>query len=201
LASTLQRTRRLFQHGWTLHAGRAGRQRCRRRRTDPLDRAKPDGLIRSRGVEAGGLEVSSLGPRHVVCSRPGQAPKIRGLVTDTPELSATDVIRPYDQRGTIEPWLHDGKPLLGLGHDQHRPSWAAVTPLPLVGCADALLTHRRMERHGAQGHRTQHKIADRSTATAQEQLRRWLWEDLMTSRQEQRPGPSDLEELERLRVA
>jgi hypothetical protein len=74
LASTLQRTRRLFQHGWKLHAGRAGRQRCRRRRTDTLDRAKPDGPVRSRGVEAGGLEVSSLGPRHVVCSRTGQAP-------------------------------------------------------------------------------------------------------------------------------
>jgi hypothetical protein len=152
-------------------------------------------------VDAGWLEVSRLGPLHVVFSRTGKAKKILGLVTDAPELSATDVIRTYAKRWTIEPWLKDVKPWLGLGHDQNRPYWAAVTHLHLVCFAYALLTHRRIERHGAQGHRTPHKIADLSTATAQAQLRRLLWEDLMTYLTEKRHGQSVIEELERLRVA
>ena len=139
-----------------------------------------EGPVRSRGVEAGGLEVSSRGPRHVVCARTGQATKILGLVTDTPELAATDGIRTYEQRWTIAPWRTDVQPLRGCGHDQHRPSWAAVTPRHLVCLAEARLTHLRLERHGAQGHRPHHTSADLSTATAPEPLRRVLWEDLMT---------------------
>jgi hypothetical protein len=200
-ASTLKSNRRLFKHGWKLKAGRYGRNLFRRRRTDILDLAKPYGPVRYRCVDAGWLEVSSLGPLHVVFSRKGKAKKILGLVTDTPELSATDVIRTYEKRWTIEQWLKDVKQLLGLGHYQNRPYWAAVTHLHLVCFAYALLTHRRIERHGAQGHRTHHKIADLSTATAQEQLRRLLWEDLMTYLKEKRHGQSDIEELERLRVA
>jgi hypothetical protein len=201
LASPLQRKRSLCTHGWKLNAGRDGRHRCRRRRTDTLDLAKPDGPGRYRCVDAGWLEVSSLGPLHVVFSRQGTAKQILGLLTDAPALSATDVIRTDEQRWTSAPGLKDVKSLLGLGHDQHRPDWAAVTHLHLVCFAYALLTHRRSERHGAQGHRTHHKIADLSTATAQEQLRRLLREDLMTSRQEKRHGQSVIEELERLRVA
>jgi hypothetical protein len=200
-ASTLKRHRRLFTHGWKLNAGRDGRQLFRRRRPATLDLAQSSGPVRDRCVEAGGLEVSSRGPLHVVFARQGKAKKLLGRVTDPPELSATGVIRTDEKRWTIEPWLKDVQPWLGLGHDQHRPDWAAVTHRPLVGFADARLTHLRIERHGAQGHRTQHKLADLSTATAQAQLRRWLWEDLMTSRQEKRHGQSDIEELERLRVA
>jgi hypothetical protein len=200
-ASTLKSNRSLFKHGGKLKAGRYGRQLFRRRRTDTLDLAKPYGPVRYRCVDAGWLEVSRLGPRHVVFSRKGKAKKILGLVTDTPELSATDVIRTYEKRWTIEQWLKDMKQLLGLGHYQNRPYWAAVTHLPLVCCAYALLTPLRIERQGAQGHRTHPKIADLSTATAQEQLRRLLWEDLMTYLKEKRHGQSDIEELERLRVA
>src|SRR5882724_11574891 len=121
LASTLKSNRRLCKHGWQLKDGRYGRHRCRRRRPDTLDLAKPDGPVRYRCVDAGGLEVSSLGPLHGVFSRTGTAKKILGLVTDSPELSATDVIRTYETRGTIEPWLKDVKPWLGLAHYQHRP--------------------------------------------------------------------------------
>jgi hypothetical protein len=45
------------------------------------------------------------------------------------------------------------------------------------------------------------KMAEVSTATAQEQLRGLLWEDLITYLQEERHGHSLIEELERLRVA
>jgi hypothetical protein len=102
---------------------------------------------------------------------------------------------------TIEPWLKDTKPLLGLGHYQHRSSWAAVTHVHLVCFASTLLTHRRLERDGAQGQRTPTKAADRSTAKAQDQLRGLLWGDLIIYLQKKRHGQSVIEELERLRVA
>jgi DDE superfamily endonuclease len=200
-ASTLKSNRRLFKRGWKLHAGRDGRNRCRRRRTDTLDRAKPDGSVRDRVVDAGGLAVSQLGPLHVVFSRKGTANKILGLVTDAPQLAAADVIRTYEKRWTIEQWLKDVKQLLGLGHDQNRSYGAAVTHLHLVCCAYALLTHLRIERTGAQGQRTRHQAADFSTAAAQDQLRSLLWEDLITYLQEADPDQPVIDGLERLRVA
>lgn len=201
VVSTLKSNRSLFKQGWKLKAGRYGRNLCRRRRTDTLDLAKPDGQVRYRVVDAGWLEVSTLGPLHVVFSRTGTANRILGLVTDAPELSAADVIRTYEKRWTIEQWLQDVKQLLGLGHYQNRSYWAAVTHLHLVCFAYALLTHLRIERTGAQGQRTRHKAAELSTATAQDQLRRLLWEDLMTYLKEKRHGQSVIEALERLRIA
>jgi hypothetical protein len=200
-ASTLKSNRSLFKQGWKLHAGRYGRNLFRRRRTDTLDLAKPYGAVRYRFVDAGWLEVSKLGPLHVVFSRKGTANKILGLVADAPQLSAADVIRTYEKRWTIEPWLKDVKQLLGLGHYQNRSYWAAVTHLHLVCFAYALLTHLRIERTGAQGQRTRHKAADLSTAAAQDQLRSLLWEDLITYLQEEGPDQPVIEELERLRVA
>jgi SRSO17 transposase len=201
VASTLQSNRSLFKQGWKLNAGRYGRNLFRRRRTAILDLAKPYGAGRYCFVDAGWLAVSTLGPLHVVYARTGTAQKILGLVTDAPELSAADVIRSYDKRWAIEQWLKDLKQWLGLGHYQHRPYWAAVTHRQLVCFAYALLTHLRIERHGAQGQRTHHKAAELATATAQDQLRRLLWEDLVTYLNEGRHGQSVLEELERLRVA
>jgi hypothetical protein len=201
VAATLKSHRSLFKQGWKLKAGRYGRHLFRRRRPATLDLATPYGPVRSRVVAAGWLEVSTLGPLHVVFSRKGTAKKILGLVTDAPALSAADAIRTYDTRGTIEPWLKDVKQWLGLGHDQHRASWAAVTHLPLGCFAYALLTHRRLERPGAQGQRTRQKAAELSTATAQDQLRCLLWEDLVTYLKEERHDQSVVEELERLRVA
>jgi hypothetical protein len=67
--------------------------------------------------------------------------------------------------------------------------------------AYALLTHLRIKRTGAQGHRTRDKAADLSTAAAQDQLRSLLWEDLITYLKEEGPDQPVIEELERLRVA
>jgi hypothetical protein len=102
---------------------------------------------------------------------------------------------------TIEPWLKDVKPRLGLGQYQHRSYGAAVTPRHLVAFASALLTHLRLARTGAPGHRTRHHAAGISTAAAQDQLRTLLWEDLITYLKEECPSQSVLQELERLRVA
>jgi SRSO17 transposase len=200
-ASTLKSNRSLFKPGWKLKAGRYGRNLLRRRRTDSLIIAKPHGKARYRFVDAGWLEVSHLGRLHVVFSRKGSARKILGLVSDDPALSAAQLIQTYDRRWTIEQWVKDLKQLLGLGHYQNRPYRAAVTHLHLVCFAYALLTHLRIERTGAQGHRTCDKAADLSTAAVQDQLRSLLWEDLITYLKEERHDQPVIEELERLRVA
>jgi Transposase DDE domain len=199
--STLKSNRSLLKLGWKLKAGRYGRNQFRRRRTDLLVITKPHGSARYRFVDAGWLQVGTLGPLHVVFSRKGMAKKILGLVTDAPDLSAADVIRTYDKRWTIEQWVKDVKQLLGLGQYQNRSYRAAVTHLHLVCFAYALLTHRRIERTGAQGQRTRRKAADLSTPAAQDQLRSLVWDDLVAYLKEENHGESIIEELERLRVA
>lgn len=200
-ASTLKSNRSLCKQGWQLKAGRYGRNLFRRRRTEPLILAKPHGQTRYRFVDAGWLQVSHLGPLHLVFSRKGMARKILGLVTDDAELSAAGLIRTYAKRWVVEQFFKDSKQLLGLGQYQNRPYWAAVTHLHLVCFAYALLTHLRLERDGAQGQWTRKKAADLSTAAAQDQLRRLLWEDLLTYLREKPHGQPVIEELERLRVA
>lgn len=200
-ASTLTSNRSLFKPGWKLKAGRYGRNQFRRHRTETLVITKPHGSARFRYLDAGWLQVSKLGGLHVVFSRKGTAKKILGLVTDDPELSAADVIRTYDKRWTIEQWVKDVKQLLGLGQYQNRSYGAAVIHLHLVCFAYALLTHLRLERTGAHGHRTPDKAADLSTAAAQDQLRSLLWEDLITYLKEGSHDQPIIEELERLRVA
>jgi len=152
-------------------------------------------------VDAGWLEVSKLGPLPVVFSRTGTANKVLGLVTDAPPLSAADVIRTDDMRWTIAPWLKDVKPWRGRGHDRHRSYGAAMTHPHLVCFAYARLSHRRLGRTGAQGHRTRHKAADLATTAAQDQLRSLRWEDRITSRQEECPDQPVSDALARLRVA
>jgi DDE superfamily endonuclease len=92
-ASTLKSHRSLFKPGRKLKAGRYGRNRFRRHRTETLVITKPYGSARYRYLDAGWQQVSTLGTLHVVFSRKGTAKKILGLVTDAPDLSAADVIR------------------------------------------------------------------------------------------------------------
>jgi SRSO17 transposase len=200
-ASTLKSNRSLFKLGWKLKAGRYGRNLLRRRRTDTLVITKPHGSARYRFVDAGWLEVSTLGQLHVVFSRKGTAKKILGLVTDDPGLTAPQLIQVYDRRWTIEQWIKDLKQLLGLGHYQNRSYRAAVTHLHLVCFAYALLTHLRIERTGAQGQRIHQKAAYPSIAAAQDQLRGLIWNDLIAYLQAKNHGKAVLTELERLRVA
>ena len=200
-ASTLKSNRSLFKPGWKLKAGRYGKNRFRRHRTEPLMLAKPQGKVCYRYCDAGWLQVSQLGLLHVVFSRKGVARKSLGLVTDDPAVSAAGLIQAYDRRWEIEQWLKDTKQGLGLGQYQNRSYGAAVTHLHLVCCADALLTHLRIERKGAQGQRRRDKAAGMSVATAQETLRGLIWDDLVTYLKEQGHEKSVLAELERLRVA
>ena len=200
-ASTLKSHRTLWKPGWQLKAGRYGRHRFRRRRSETLVITKPHGSARYRFVDAGWLTVGQLGLLHGVFSRQGTAKKILGLLTDAPERSAAQLIQTYDRRWTIAQWGKDVKQLLGLGQCRNRSDRAAVIHLHLVCFASALLTHLRLERAGAHGHRTRDKAADLSTAAAQDQLRSLLWEDLLTSLKEEGSDQPVIEALERLRVA
>jgi SRSO17 transposase len=200
-ASTLKSNRTLFKAGWKLKAGRYGRNLFRRRRTATLVLARPHGQAHYRFVDAGWLEVSTLGPLHVVFSRKGTAQHILGLVTDDSALSATELMQTYEKRWAVEQFFKDCKQLLGLGQYQNRTYHAAVTHLHLVCFAYALLTHLRIMRPGAQGQRKHDKAADWSTAAAQEQLRGLIWDDIIADLKEKTHGEPVFTVLERLRVA
>ena len=101
----------------------------------------------------------------------------------------------------MEQFFKDSQQLLGLGQDQNHPYRAAVTHLHLVCVAYALLTHRRIMRPGAPGQRRHDKAAHWSTAAAQEQLRGWMWDDIIADLKEKTHGEPVLTALERLRVA
>jgi hypothetical protein len=200
-AATLQSTRSRCTPGWQLKAGRSGRHRCRRRRTATLVLGKPPGEVRGRDLDAGWRHVRQLGGLPVVFARQGAARKSLGLVTDDPEGSAAGLLRAYDRRWASAQGLQDRTPLLGRGPYQHRPYRAAVIHRPRVGFAYALRTPRRIAHRGAQGQPTRTKAVHLSTATAQDQLRGLLWEDLVASLKEHSHEKSVLAELERLRVA
>jgi hypothetical protein len=186
------RVRKLIQKGFGfLEIGRVKTLRV----------AQPHGPIRYRCVDAGWRAGSHRGPLHGVFSRQGTARKMLGRVPEALALSAAGLMRAYETRWAVEPCCTDSQQRLGLGPDQTRPSGAAVTHLPRVCFASALLPHRRLERAGIQGQAPRKKAADLSTAAAQDQLRGVLWEDLITDVREKRHGQPVIEELERLRIA
>jgi Transposase DDE domain len=201
VASTFKNNRRLCKQGCRLKAGRYGENLFRRRRATPLVFAKLHGPVRYRFVDAGWAPGQSPWRLHVVFSRKGSARKSLGLVTDNPEQSAAGLIQTYEIRWAVELFFKDCQQLLGLGHYQNRAYGAAVIHLHLVCCAYALLTHLRMMRHGAQGHRRRERAAEWSIAAAQDQLRYLLWDDLVAYLQEKPHDESVLMELARLRVA
>jgi hypothetical protein len=201
VASTLKSHRTLFNASWKLQAGRYGRHLFRRRRTATLVRATPHGQTHDRFVDAGWLEVRTLGPLPVVCSRKGTAQHILGRVTDDSALAATDLMQTYETRWAVAPFFTDRQQLLGRGQYQNRTYQAAVTHLHLVCLAYALLTHLRLMRPGAQGQRIYDKAADWSTAAAQEQLRGLMWDDIIADLKAKNHSEPVLTALERLRVA
>jgi SRSO17 transposase len=107
----------------------------------------------------------------------------------------------YETRWAVEPFFKASKQLLGLGQYQNRPYRAAVTHLHLVCLADALLTHLRIMRPGAQGQRRHDKAAHWSTAAAQQQLRGLIWDDIIADLKGKTHSEPVLTALERLRVA
>ncbi len=200
--STLKSNRNLFRNGRKLKAGAYGRNLFRHGRTAKKSFAlkKEHGPVRYTCIDAGWMKVSSLGRLHVVFSRKQGEPKILGLVTDDPKLSARQIITAYDHRWQIEVFFKDGKQLLGLGHYQNLSYGAAVNHLHLVFLAYALLTHMAIcDGRSAQGRQTRHRR--RSTADLQNELRRMVWEDLTSHLRRCSSANEVIKQLQRLLVA
>jgi len=144
--STLKSNRNLFKNGRKLKTGGYGSRLFRRRPKKTLSISKAKGRVKYSFVDAGWLNVSDLGRLHVVFSRKNRDRKVLGLVTDEAKLSASQMIRTYDDLWSIEVFFKDGKQLLGLGQYQNASLEAAVTHLHLVCFAYALLTHVAITR-------------------------------------------------------
>ncbi|MHC4640529.1 MAG: transposase [Planctomycetota bacterium] len=197
--SVLKNNRNLFKSGRKLKTGIYGKSLFRRRKKKTFSIRKSKGRVKYAYVDAGWLDVSGLGSLHVIFSRKKVDPRILGLVTDEPRLSASQMIRTYDDRWSIEVFFKDGKQLLGLGQYQNVAYEAAVTHLHLVCLAYALLTHVAITREGAQG--KQRPPARLSTAGLQNEVRRIVWEDLTDYLKQFSSGNQIVKELEQLLIA
>jgi len=197
--SVLKNNRNLFKNGRKLKTGSYGGSLYRRRKKKTFSIRKSKGYVKYAYVDAGWLDVSKLGRLHVIFSRKKTDPRILGLVTDDPKLSASQMIRTYDDRWSIEVFFKDSKQLLGLGQYQNVSYEAAVTHLHLVCFAYALLTHIAIVREGAKG--KQKSTAQLSTAGLQNEVRRIVWDDLTEYLKHFSSGTQIVKELERLLIA
>jgi len=197
--STLKSNRNLFKNGRKLKAGCYGGRLFRHRAKKTCSIIKSKGRVKYSYVDAGWMDVSDLGRLHVIFSRKKDERRILGLVTDDPKLSASQMIRTYDDRWSIEVFFKDSKQLLGLGQYQNGSYEAAVTHLHLVCLAYALLTHVAISREGAKGKRK--STARLSIAELQNEVRRIVWDDLTEYLKQFSSGTQVVKELERLLIA
>ena len=197
--STLKSNRNLYKKGRKLKAGTYGRNLYKRSPKKTYRLKKSQGTVHFRYVDAGWLQVSRLGRLHVVLSRKNGERKVLGLVTDDPTLSASQIMRTYNHRWSIEVFFKDSKQLLGLGQYQNLSYEAVVTHLHLVCFAYALLTHVAITGDRAQGQRT--AMAQLSTADLQNEVRRIVWDDLTDHLKRYRSGTQIVKELGRLLIA
>lgn len=197
--SVLKSNRNLFKNGRKLKTGPYSSRLFRRRKKKTFSIHKSKGYVKYAYIDAGWMNVSSLGRLHVIFSRKKTDPRILGLVTDEPKLSASQMIRTYDDRWSIEVFFKDSKQLLGLGQYQNISYEAAVTHLHLVCFAYALLTHVAITRESAQG--KQKSTGQLSTAGLQNEVRRIVWDDLTEYLKQFSSGNQIVKELERLLIA
>jgi len=197
--STLKSNRNLFKDGRKHKTGKYGKNLFRNRTKKTLCIRKSNGGVQYTYVDAGWMDVGKIGKLHVIFSRKKADPKILGLVTDDPKLSACQIIQTYDDRWSIEVFFKDSKQLLGLGQYQNVSVEAAVTHLHLVCFAYALLTHIAITGEGAKGKRK--PVALMSTAELQNELRRIVWDDLTDYLKQFSSGDQIVKELGRLLAA
>ena len=197
--SVLKNNRNLFKNGRKLKTGSYSKNLFRRQKKKTFIICKSKGHVKYAYVDAGWLDVSGLGKLHVIFSRKKADPRILALVTDDPKLSASQMIRTYDNRWSIEVFFKDTKQLLGLGQYQNVSYKAAVTHLHLVGLVYALLTNIAITREGAKG--KQKSTAKLSTADLQNEVRRIVWDDLTDYLKQFSSGNQIVKELGRLLIA
>ena len=197
--SVLKNNRNLFKNGRKLKTAAYGKSMFRNHKKTTFCIRKSNGNVKYTYVDAGWMDVGKLGKLHVIFSRKKADPKILGLITDDPKLSACQMIHTYDNRWSIEVFFKDTKQLLGLGQYQNVSLEAAVTHLHLVCFAYALLTHIAIIREGAKGKRK--TVACMSTSELQNELRRIVWNGLTAYLKQFLSGDQIVKELGRLLIA
>jgi SRSO17 transposase len=198
--SALKSNRNLKSKGRKLKSGSYGVHCFKTRKISSMKLSKENGIAYYHYVDAGCIEVSKLGPVHVIFSRKNTERKILAIVTNHPHFKAADIIKSYGVRWNIEVFFKDTKQLLGLGRYQNRSYNAAVTHLHLVCFAYALLTHIAIT-NGACEKVKKTKKAHRSIRILQNELRRIIWEDTAKYLKELPNENSVFKELYRLLVA
>jgi hypothetical protein len=197
--SCLKSNRNLFRNGRKLKAGRYVKNQLRDKRS------RRGVSIRDSHfnvVDAGWLDLSHIGPVHLVCSGRHVDGRQLGLVTESKRLNVKAIVQGYAERWFIEQFFKDGKQLLGLGQYQNGSMRAAVIHLHLVCFAQALLTHLRLSRSGEKGKRKPAALTSLSTGSMQNELRRLLFFDTIAVLQKRCvSGDSFVKELRRLMVA
>ncbi len=196
--STLKSNRNLYKNGRKLKAGAYGWGLFGRRSKKTCRIEKAGGFADYTYVDAGWIQVSDLGPLHVIFSRKNRDKKMLGIVTDDPKRSAGQMIRMYDERWRIEVFFKNGKQLPGLGQYQNVSVEAAVTHLHLVCFAYALLTHIAIGECAKAKRKPAVKL---STADLQNEARRIVWDDLAEHLKQLSSGTQVVKELERLLIA
>jgi hypothetical protein len=197
--STLKSNRNLFKNGRKLKSGKYGKNTFANNKRKTFCIHKSGCNVKYTYVDAGWMNVGKTGRLHVIFSRKKADPKILGIVSDDPNLSACQIIRAYDDRWSIEVFFKDTKQLLGLGQYQNVSLEAAVTHLHLVCFAYALLTHIAIKGEGAKGKRK--AVANMSTSELQNELRRIVWDDLTAYLKKFSSGDQIVKELGKLLVA
>ena len=196
--SVLKSNRNIKERGKKLKSGFYGSYCFKTRKKLKMKIPKENRVAVFKYVDAGWLEVSRLGTVHIIYSKKNSEKTILCLVTDHPQLKATDIIKSYDARWNIEVFFKDAKQLLGLGRYQNRSYKAVVTHLHLVCFAYALLTHIAIN---GTCEKVIKKKANTSIRDLQNILRRIVWNDTTKYLKELPNQNSVLKELSRLLVA
>jgi len=196
--SVLKSNRNIKKRGKKLKSGSYGSYCFKTRKKLKMKIPKENRVAVYRYVDAGWLEVSRLGTVHIIYSKKNSEKTILCLVTDHPQLKATDIIKSYDARWNIEVFFKDAKQLLGLGRYQNRSYKAVVTHLHLVCFAYALLTHIAIN---GTCEKVKKKKAYTSIKDIQNILRRIVWNDTTKYLKELPNQNSVFKELSRLLVA
>jgi len=196
--SVLKSNRNIKKRGKKLKSGFYGSYCFKTRKKLKMKIPKENKAAIFKYVDAGWLEVSRLGTVHIIYSKKNSEKTILCLVTDHPQLKATDIIKSYDARWNIEVFFKDAKQLLGLGRYQNRSYKAVVTHLHLVCFAYSLLTHIAIN---GTCEKVIKKKANKSIRDLQNILRRIVWYDTTKYLKELPNQNSVFKELSRLLVA
>ena len=179
--SVVKSNRNLFKNGRKLKAGKYARNLFYRKQRNTLSINEEGKTTSYQLVDAGMIKARRLGDTRIIVSRKNKNSKIIALATDKENSHASEIIKIYAKRWTIEVFFKESKQQLGLGQYQNRSYRAAVTHLHLVCFSYALLTHLRIEQC-AKGKRKNEKVVNdskMSTASMQNELRLLVWDDLV----------------------